>query len=105
MVAYKDEDIQKKFNVDKKVFNAAEYGKNIAGGFKEEFLKEVLVEAGFKEVEFFYHWFLGQASIINNATSLRVESVKLAEEMSRNLTRSLPLSRPLFKYLGFYAVK
>jgi ubiquinone/menaquinone biosynthesis C-methylase UbiE len=105
MVAFKDEDIHKKFNIDKEVFNSAEYGKNIAGGFKEEFLKEVLADVGFSQVDFFYYWFLGQSSIINDTTSSKVERIKLAEEMNQNLTRSLPLSRPLFKYLGFYAIK
>ena len=36
MVTYKDEDIEKNFGVDKDVFNAAEYGKNIKGGFRAE---------------------------------------------------------------------
>lgn len=105
MVAYKDEDIQKNFSVDKDVFNAAEYGKNIAGGFKEEVLRDTLTEIGFKEIEIFYHWFLGQASIINDPGISVDERLKLAEAMTQNLNRSLPLSRPLFKYLGFYATR
>jgi hypothetical protein len=36
MVTYKDEDIEKNFGVSKDVFNTAEFGKNITGGFKEE---------------------------------------------------------------------
>jgi ubiquinone/menaquinone biosynthesis C-methylase UbiE len=105
MVAFKDEDIQLKFGVDKEIFNNAEYGKNIVGGFKEEDLLKTLTEIGFKEVKIFYHWFLGQAWLLNESNANDVDRTKVAEMMHSTLEKSWPLSRGLFKYLGFYATK
>lgn len=105
MVAFKDEDIQKNFGVHKDIFNNAEYGKNIAGGFKEEDLVQLLTDIGFIDVKVFYHWFIGQAWLINDSGLLGTERSKIAEMMHKTLEKSWPLSRSLFKYLGFYATK
>ena len=105
MVTYKDEDIQSQFGVNKDVFNSAEYGKNIAGGFKEEELRNVLKKVGFSAVEIFYYWYIGQGQLINNESFEKEERFKYAEVMNNQLQHILPLSRHLFKYLGFYAVK
>jgi len=105
MVTYKDEDIEKTFGVSKDDFNHAEFGKNIAGGFREEHLRQVLLEVGFSQVEIFYFWFLGQASIVNNPGMNREENLKFASLMNESLQRTLPLSRILFKYIGFKATK
>ena len=105
MVTYKDEDIEKEFGVSKDDFNHAEFGKNIAGGFKEEMLRETLLAVGFSKVEIFYYWFLGQASIVNNPDSPKDENLKYAAVMDKTLQSVLPLSRHLYKYLGFVATK
>jgi SAM-dependent methyltransferase len=105
MVTYKDEDIEKNFGVSKDDFNHAEFGKNIVGGFKEEILREKLLAVGFSKVEIFYFWFLGQASIINNPDMHKEESLKYAKSMDHSLQSVLPLSRHLYKYLGFKATK
>lgn len=105
MVTYKDEDIEKTFGVSKDDFNHAEFGKNIAGGMKEEDLKETLLSVGFSKVEIFYFWFLGQASIVNNPGMPKEENFKYADLMDKSLQRVLPLSRNLYKYLGFVATK
>lgn len=105
MVAYKDEDIESQFGVDKNVFNSAEYGKNIAGGFKEETLHKALMETGFSKIDIFYHWFLGQGNLINDPQYEQAERFKHADVTDSILQKSLPLSRPMFKYLGFYATK
>lgn len=105
MVTYKDEDIEKNFGVSKDVFNSAEFGKNIAGGFKEEDLTSALKTAGFSQVEVFYYWFLGQASLINDSWGTKEERLKYADVMDEVLQRALPVSRNLYKYMGFIATK
>jgi len=105
MVTYKDEDIEKTFGVDKDIFNHAEYGKSIANGFREEQLKGLMNEIGFGQVEVFYHWFIGQGALINDAQYERSERFKHADVMSQMLQRMMPLSRGLFKYIGFVAKK
>jgi len=105
MVTYKDEDIQKQFGVDKEVFNSAEYGKSVMGGFKEEWLIDTMKSVGFKKVEVFYNWFIGQGAVINENEAEKSNAIQFAERMSNELKRSLPLSRNLFKYVGFVASK
>jgi ubiquinone/menaquinone biosynthesis C-methylase UbiE len=105
MVTYKDEDIERKFGVGKEVFNKAEYGKSLAGGFKEEDLRRQLAEAGFREVDFTYSWFLGQGYLINDAGYPLDEGLRIADAAAGALRKALPLSRGIFKYLGFTARK
>jgi SAM-dependent methyltransferase len=105
MVTYKDEDIEKNFSVDKDVFNAAEYGKNIKGGFKEDELVKTLKSIGFKKVTFFYNWFIGQGLLINNDAYDKEKRFEYADVMNTYLQKALPLSKNLFKYIGFVAEK
>jgi ubiquinone/menaquinone biosynthesis C-methylase UbiE len=105
MVTYKDEDIEKNFGVDKNTFNYAEYGKNIQGGFREEEIIQKLNDAGFSKVEFFYHWFLGQGQMINDSSASKQVNIARADDVAEALQKCLPLSRNLFKYVGFYATK
>jgi SAM-dependent methyltransferase len=105
MVTYKDEDIEKTFGVEREVFNLAEYGKNVRGGFREEDLRALLQEVGFGEVEVFYEWFVGQGELINAERYPREERFRYAEAVDDLLHRAMPLSRHLFKYLGLTAVK
>ncbi|MCX6210268.1 MAG: class I SAM-dependent methyltransferase [Bacteroidetes bacterium] len=105
MVTYKDEDIEKNFGVDKDIFNSAEYGKNIKGGFRAEDLEANLKAIGFKKVTFFYHWFIGQGKLINDETFTKEERFKYADVTNVYLQKALPLSKNLFKYIGFIAQK
>jgi ubiquinone/menaquinone biosynthesis C-methylase UbiE len=105
MVTYKDEDIEKNFGVEKEIFNAAEYGKNIKGGFKGEELVALLKETGFKKVELFYHWFIGQGALINDENYTKETRFDDAGKMNLFLQKAMPLSRNLFKYIGFIAQK
>lgn len=105
MVTYKDEDIEKNFGVEKEVFNAAEYGKNIKGGFKEEELEKLLHDVGFTKVKIFYHWFVGQGNLINDNQFTKEERFKYADIMHSYLQKALPISKHLFKYIGFTAEK
>jgi ubiquinone/menaquinone biosynthesis C-methylase UbiE len=104
-VTYKDEDIEKNFGVKKEIFNDAEYGKNIAGGFKEEDVTKQLLELGFSDVKFFYEWYIGQGVFINETAYSKEERYKYADVMNDVLQRALPLSKNLFKYIGFVASK
>lgn len=105
MVTYKDEDIQKNFGVAKEVFNFAEYGKNIKGGFRAEDLQAALTQTGFKKVTFFYHWFIGQGKLINDDGFTKEDRFRHADVMADYLQKAMPLSRSLFKYIGFTAEK
>ena len=105
MVTYKDEDIEKNFGVDKEVFNSAEYGKNIKGGFRAEELEASLKKIGFTKVTFFYHWFIGQGLLINDENFTKEDRFRYAEITDLYLQKALPLSKNLFKYIGFTAQK
>jgi ubiquinone/menaquinone biosynthesis C-methylase UbiE len=104
-VTFKDEEIEAKFGVSREVFNHAEFGKDITGGFKEEMLRQQLIEAGFTRAEFHYHWFLGEGFLINSGVLPRAELMQQAAVVNEALQRALPVSRNLFKYLGFVATK
>jgi hypothetical protein len=104
-VLEKDEAIQRQFHVDKQVFNNAEYNKNITGGFRAETLVELLLKAGFSKVDISYYWFLGQASVVNEGPYPRDQRLEMARLLSATLERGLPLTRSLFKYVGFVATR
>jgi SAM-dependent methyltransferase len=104
-VLERDREIQDKFHIDRDVFNEAEYGKNIAGGFTEEYLGDRLRAAGFSEVSFSYYWFLGQAALVNDSRFPREQCVLVANLCAETLVKGLPLTRHLFKYLGFIATR
>lgn len=105
MVTYKDEDIEAKFGIKGEVFNSAEYGKAFTGGFKEETLVPMLKRVGFTQVEFFYHWFVGQGLMINDPALPKPQQMERAAIVDGVLQRALPLSRNLYKYVGFIATK
>lgn len=104
-VTQKDEEIQQRFHVAKEVFNNAEYNKNITGGFREETLIESLKSAGFAEVEISYYWYLGQASVVNNPAGDTASRLEMARLFAATLEKGLPLTRSLFKYVGFVATR
>ena len=104
-VTFKDEEIEERFGVSRDTFNHAEFGKDIAGGFKQEELQRLLREAGFSQVEFYYDWFLGEGFMINREGAPREERFRHAEIVNESLQSALPASRNLFKYLGFVATK
>ncbi len=101
----KDEEIEQQFGVKKETFTAAEHQKHEKGGLVEEELHNLLSEAGFSKIEFIYHWFIGQAQLINDEAVNREIRFEQADVMHKYLTKSLPISRSLFKYVGFIATK
>ena len=104
-VAHRDEQIAAEYGIPTEVFNDAEYGKTVAGGFKEETLREQLLRVGFRSVEFRYYWYLGQASLVNEEGVPRETRLTNAAMMDRVLQRTMPVARALYKYVGFVAVK
>lgn len=101
----KDEEIEQQFGVKKEIFTMAEYQKHTKGGLVEEELHQILTDAGFTKIEFIYHWFIGQAQLINDESVDKEKRFEQAEVMHIYLTKSLPASRNLFKYIGFIASK
>ena len=83
----------------------AEYNKNITGGFREEVLRKQLLSAGFREVKFFYYWFVGQAAMVNDSRYEREKRLESAAACAEILHKGLPLTRHMFKYLGVIAVR
>jgi hypothetical protein len=104
-VTQKDQEVESKFGIPREVFNHAEFGKDFVGGFKEETLTEQLASAGFSRVDFHYDWFLGEGFLINSGEKPREELLTEAALVNAALLRALPVSRGLFKYVGFVATK
>jgi len=104
-VAHKDDQMNEEYGIPNAVFNDAEYGKDIAGGFKEDVVRDTLLKAGFSDVKFTYYWYLGQASVVNDAAKPRDERLANAALVDSVLQMVMPLSRHLYKYIGFVATK
>jgi SAM-dependent methyltransferase len=104
-VLERDIEIQRQYQIDRDVFNTAEYGKNVTGGFSEQQLTENLHAAGFREVSFLYYWFLGQAALVNDSRFSREQRLLAANLCAETLLKGLPLTRHLFKYCGFVATR
>ncbi|MCU1336547.1 MAG: hypothetical protein JWO19_2128 [Bryobacterales bacterium] len=104
-VLERDTQIQEQFQIERELFNQAEYNKNITGGFSEEYLTDKLLSAGFRKVSVFYYWFLGQAALVNSPQHPREQCVLMAGLCADTLAKGLPLTRHLFKYLGFVATR
>jgi len=101
----KDEEIEQQFGVKKEIFSAAEYQKHFKGGLIEEELTEFLKNEGFTSIEFIYHWFIGQAQLINDETVAKEKRFEQADVIHNYLSKSLPVTRNVFKYIGFIATK
>ncbi len=104
-VTKKDEEIEREFGVKGEVFIKAEFQKHVEGGLREEKVEAQLKAIGFRDVRFIYHWYIGQAQLINNEDLSKDQRFSHAKVMHEYLTKSLPLSRYLFKYIGFVAIK
>jgi ubiquinone/menaquinone biosynthesis C-methylase UbiE len=98
-VLHKDRELEETFHIDKSVLRTAEHLKHEEGGFKEEQLRGMLSEAGFREIEIRYEWFLGEARVIHG------EDERILDALRSYLQEILPLSKHLFKYLIIYAKK
>jgi SAM-dependent methyltransferase len=104
-VEHKDDQMNDEYGIPTKVFNDAEYGKDIKGGFREEELRATLLEVGFSDVKFTYYWYLGQASVVNDESIPRDQRLANAALVDSVLQKVMPLSRNLYKYIGFVATR
>jgi len=104
-VAHRDKQIADEYGIPQDVFNDAEYGKTTAGGFEDARLRAELAEVGFTDVQFSFYWFLGQAFLVNEEGVERQRRLENAAKMDEVLQRLMPMSRHLYKYIGFVATK
>jgi ubiquinone/menaquinone biosynthesis C-methylase UbiE len=92
-------ELKEKYGLDEETARLAEFQNLARRGMKEETILNALKKTGFSEVDFQYQWFLGQGYILHNV------SEKAARDVEEHLRKLLPLSRNLFKYFSFTAVK
>jgi SAM-dependent methyltransferase len=104
-VKFQEHEQAAQFGVAPELLGAAEFGKSERGGFKGRELQAQLKKIGFKEVSVNYEWFLGEAKVLHAPGVSLEEGLKRAEVVNEALKLSMPISRVLFKYLGFVARK
>lgn len=98
-VLNKDKELEKQFNIERNLLRTAEHFKHEEGGFKEECLRELLIQAGFKNIDIQYEWFLGEGKIIHGKNE---EAALIIRDY---LHDALPLTKHLFKYVMIFARK
>ena len=104
-VSNKTSELEEKYQINSETFIQAEYSKHVDGGFDSSQLKHLLELAGFREIQFIYHWFAGESIIINDTEIDKTVRFQNATTISEHLTKLLPISNNLFKYIGFKAIK
>jgi len=98
-VLHTDDRVAGEYELPQDVFNLAEYNKALTGGINPEEFAELLRSTGFTRVTTTYKWFAGQGKVLHGV------SPDAAATVDRYLRDALPLSRGLYKYLQFNAVK
>jgi ubiquinone/menaquinone biosynthesis C-methylase UbiE len=91
--------VEQEFGIPADVFDLAEYNKAITGGIDPGECEAMARDVGFSHFEATYEWFAGQGKILHGV------SAEAAATVADYLQQALPLSRGLFKYLRFRAVK
>jgi ubiquinone/menaquinone biosynthesis C-methylase UbiE len=98
-VLHTDDRVAGEYEIPQDVFNLAEYNKALTGGINPEEFSDLLRAKGFTEVRTTYTWFAGQGKVLHG------QSAEAAATVDRYLRDAWPLSRGLYKYLQFQAVK
>jgi len=91
--------VEAEFGIPADVFDLAEYNKSITGGIDPDEFAAKANRAGFGRVEVTYEWVGGQGRIHHGV------SAAAAAHVDDYLRQALPLSRGLYKYLRFRAIK
>ena len=91
--------VEAEYGIPAEVFDLAEYNKSITGGIDPEEWTAKARNAGFSRVDATYEWFGGQGKILHGV------SAAAAAHVDDYLRQALPLSRGLYKYLRFLAIK
>jgi hypothetical protein len=94
-----DQKVAEAFDIAPDVFNLAEYQKALTGGIDPDMFSALLEATGFEAVRTSFEWFAGQGKILHGI------SASAADTIDAYLRQALPLSRGLYKYLRFVAVK
>lgn len=98
-VCHTGDRVEQEYGIPVAVFDLAEYNKAITGGIDPEEFCALALEIGFTQAEATYDWFAGQGKVLHGV------SAQAAEHVDGYLRRALPLSRGLYKYVRFAAVK
>jgi ubiquinone/menaquinone biosynthesis C-methylase UbiE len=98
-VCHTDDRVATEYGIPQDVFNLAEYNKALTGGIEPVEFHALLRACGFVHVQTTYFWFAGQGKVLHG------RSQEAADTVDRYLRDALPLSRGLYKYLRFQAVK
>jgi ubiquinone/menaquinone biosynthesis C-methylase UbiE len=98
-VLHTDDRVAGEYAIPQDVFNLAEYNKAMTGGIDPDEFTSILRSVGFTQVTATYKWFAGQGKVLHGV------SAEAAATVDRYLRDALPLSRGLYKYLQFNAVK
>ncbi len=98
-VLHTDDRVAREYEIPADVFNLAEYNKALTGGIDPTEFADLLRSIGFTRVTTTYKWFAGQGKVLHGV------SAEAAATVDRYLRDALPLSRGLYKYLQFTAVK
>ena len=98
-VLHTDDRVAGEYAIPQDVFNLAEYNKAVTGGIDPDEFTEILRSVGFTQVTATYKWYAGQGKVLHGV------SAEAAATVDRYLRDALPLSRGLYKYLQFNAVK
>ena len=88
------------YGIDEETFAAAEYSKKVTGGINVADLRRACDMAGLVDFQPMYHWFVGEAALVGHTVGGDVETRSLVDAA---LQEALPLSGPLYKYVGFSA--
>jgi ubiquinone/menaquinone biosynthesis C-methylase UbiE len=85
-------------SLDDETIEIAEYLKT-QGGFKEDCIKDLLIEVGFKDIQYEYTWYWQQGKVIKDL------SLDIANYFENHLRSALPVTRGFFKYVRIVAIK
>jgi SAM-dependent methyltransferase len=98
-VLHTGERVEEEYGIPTEVFDLAEYNKSITGGIEPDEFEALTRRVGFSQVETTYEWYAGQGKILHGV------SAQAAATVDDYLRQALPLSRGLYKYLRFRAIK
>ena len=98
-VCHTGDRVEQDYGIPVEVFDLAEYNKAMTGGIDPEEFCAMAKEVGFSQADATYEWFAGQGKVLHGV------SAQAAGHVDGYLRRALPLSRGLYKYVRFAAVK
>jgi ubiquinone/menaquinone biosynthesis C-methylase UbiE len=97
---HKDEQLAQELGLKVELIRLAEPLIHDKIGLDEDHFRKALTRAGFVDITFHYHWFLGEGPLMHGHPD-----PKAVDIVRDYLTEILPCSKPLFKYVGVAARK